>query len=55
MNQESMEELVGLVNRMKEIVEENPSMMIGNAISLLEAAVRDHMEARIWRMYQRGE
>ena len=54
MNQESMEELVVLVTRMKEIVEGDPSMTIriGNAVSLLEAAVREHMENRIWRMYR---
>lgn len=53
MNQESMEELVGLVGRMREIVEGDPSMVwIGSMVSLLEAAVRDHVELRILLIYK---
>lgn len=57
MSQEYMEELVGLVKRMKEIVEGDPSMpvRIGNAVSLLEASVRDHVEFSIFRMYRESE
>ncbi len=57
MNQESMEELAGLVMRMREIVDGDPSMTIGigSAVSRLEAAVRDHVEARILRMYREAK
>jgi len=54
MSQESMEELVGLVNRMKGIVDSDPSVTvrINSAVSLLEAVIREQMEISILRIYR---
>ncbi len=54
MSQESMEELVALVNRMKGIVDSDPSVtvQINSAVSLLEAVIREQMEISILRIYK---
>lgn len=57
MNKDSLEELGRLVIRMREVVGDDPFMTIriNTAISILEAAIREQMENRIWQIYRESK
>lgn len=57
MNKDSLEELGRLVIRMREVVDDDPFMTIriNTAVSILEAAIREQMENRIWQIYRESK
>lgn len=56
MNKDSLEKLVGLVVRIREIVDDPfVTIRINSAVSTLEAAVREQMENRIWQIYRESK